>query len=161
VAHYGHGPYYGFDEVGGEGGGNYTGVGLAVEFLKNRQLDKRKSDKPLCLMVGTNWPHVPWPEGDGYDPAAGKLPPTHVDTSQTRHWRTRYYAAVTKADDDLGLVLDAVRERLDRQNTYVFFTSDHGAQLPFGKWNLYDAGMRVPMIVAGPGIKAVATTDGM
>src|SRR6266576_2098082 len=59
VAHYGHGPYYNFDVVAGEGGGNYTGVGLAVEFLKNRQLDKRKSDKPLCLMVGTHWPHVP------------------------------------------------------------------------------------------------------
>src|SRR5438046_1528092 len=65
VAHYGHGPYYGFDVVGGEGGGNYTGVGLAVEFL-----NKRQSDKPLCLFVVTNWPHVPWPEQSDYDPTA-------------------------------------------------------------------------------------------
>jgi arylsulfatase A-like enzyme len=156
VAHYGHGPYYGFDVVDGEGGGNYTGVALAVEYLKSRA-----SDKPLCLMVGTNWPHVPWPEASSYDAAAIKLPPTHVDTRETRLWRTRYYAAVTKADDDLGLVLDAVREKLDPKNTLVFFTSDHGAQVPFGKWNLYDAGMRVPLIVAGPGIKAGATTDAM
>src|SRR5262249_19211138 len=153
VAHYGHGPYYGFDTVAGEGFQRYEGISQAVEFLKNR-----KTEKPLCLMVGTNWPHVPWPEGDSYDPAAVKLPPTHVDTPQTRRSRTRYHAAVTKADDDLGMVLDAVRERLDRQNTYVFFTSDHGAQVPFGKWNLYDAGMRVPLIVAGPGIKANSTT---
>jgi arylsulfatase A-like enzyme len=156
VAHYGHGPYYGFDVVGGEGGGNYTGVALAVEFLKNR-----KSDKPLCLFVGTNWPHVPWPEQSDYDPAAIKLPPTHVDTRQTRLWRTRYYTAVSKADDDFGQVLHAVGERLDPKNTFVFFTSDHGAQLPFGKWNLYDAGLRVPLIVAGPGIKANATTGAM
>jgi len=156
VAHYGHGPYYGFDVVGGEGGGNYTGVGLAVEFLNERQ-----SDMPLCLFVGTNWPHVPWPEKSGYDAAAVKLPPTHVDTPKTRLWRTRYYAAVTKADDDLGQVLDAVRKRLDPNNTFIFFTSDHGAQVPFGKWNLYDAGIKVPLIVAGPGIKANATTDAM
>src|SRR6185295_13929841 len=101
VAHYGHGPYYNFDVVSGEGGGNYTGVGLAVEFLNNR-----KPEKPLCLFVGTNWPHVPWPEVSEYDPAAVKLPPEHVDTPQTRLWRTRYYEAVTKADDDLGAVLN-------------------------------------------------------
>ena len=72
-----------------------------------------------------------------------------------------YYAAVTKADDDLGSVLEAVGKTLDPKNTFVFFTSDHGAQWPFGKWNLYDAGMRVPLIVAGPGIKAGAATDAM
>lgn len=156
VAHYGHGPYYAFDVVGGEGGGNYTGVGLAVDYLSNR-----KSEKPLCLFVGTNWPHVPWPETSSYDPAAVKLPPEQVDTPLTRLWRTRYYSAVTKADDDLGLVLDAVRQKLDPTNTITFFTSDHGAQVPFGKWNLYDAGMRVPLIAAGPGIKAGAATDAM
>jgi len=156
VAHYGHGPYYGFDAVGGEGGGNYTGVGLAVEFL-----NKRQSEKPLALFVGTNWPHVPWPEMSEYDPAAGKVPPEHVDTPLMRKWRTRYYAAVTKGDDDLGQVLAAVEQKLDPRNTFAFFTSDHGAQLPFGKWNLYDAGIRVPLIVKGPGIKAASKTDAM
>src|SRR5262245_33088914 len=57
VAHYGHGPYYGFDVVAGEGFQRYEGIGLAVDFLKTR-----KADKPLALFVGTNWPHVPWPE---------------------------------------------------------------------------------------------------
>jgi arylsulfatase A-like enzyme len=161
VAHYGNGPYYNFDVVAGEGGANYTGVGLAVEFLNKRQADESKKHKPLCLFVGTNWPHVPWPEESNYDPAVIKIPTGHVDTSETRKWRSRYYAAVTKADDDLGQVLEAVRQRLAPQNTFVFFTSDHGAQVPFGKWNLYDAGMRVPQIVAGPGIKAAAATDAM
>jgi arylsulfatase A-like enzyme len=156
VAHYGHGPEYGFDVVRGEGGGNYTGVKLAVEFLDNYQ-----SEKPLALFVGTNWPHVPWPETSNYDPAAVSLPPDHVDTQLMRKWRARYYSAVTKADDDLGQVLDAVKKKLDPKNTYVFFTSDHGAQLPFGKWNLYDAGIRVPLIVNGPGIRVNTVTDAM
>jgi uncharacterized sulfatase len=156
VAHYNHGPQYGFDHVAGEGFHNHEGIPAAVEYLKNR-----KRDKPLCLFVGTNWPHVPWPETEAYRPADIDLPPTHVDTPQTRHWRTRYYAAVTKADDDLGTIYAAAMQHLDPQNTFVFFTSDHGAQWPFGKWNLYDAGIRVPLIVVGPGVKAAATTDAM
>src|SRR5262245_7644270 len=156
VAHYGHGPYYNFDVVGGEGGANYTGINQAVEFVNTR-----KSTKPLALFVGTNWPHVPWPEMSDYDPPAIKLPPEQIDTPLMRKWRSRYYTAVTKADDDLGQVLAAVEQMLDPKNTFIFFTSDHGAQLPFGKWNLYDAGMRVPLIVKGPGVKANTTTDAM
>ncbi|HEY2412372.1 MAG TPA: sulfatase [Pirellulaceae bacterium] len=161
VAHYGHGPFYGFDVVGGEGFARHEGIGLAADFLKNHNLDKRKSDKPLALFVGTHWPHVPWPDKSEYDPAAVKLPAEHFDTPEFRRSRTRYYEAVTSADKFFGQILDAVDQTLDRKNTYVFFTSDHGAQLPFGKWNLYDAGMRVPLIAAGPGIKANATTDAM
>jgi len=156
VSHYNFGKDYGFDHVAGEGFRNYEGIGQAVEFLKSRN-----KDKPLCLFVGTNWPHVPWPEPGAHDAAQITLPPTHVDTPQTRHWRTRYYAAVSKADEDLGTIIAAAQQQLDPTNTYTFFTSDHGGQWPFGKWNLYDAGIRVPLIVSGPGIKAGATTDAM
>ena len=31
------------------------------------------------------------------------------------------------------------------------FSSDHGAQWPFGKWNLYEAGIATPLIVRWPG----------
>lgn len=157
VAHYGHGAYYKFDVVQGEGGRNYTGIGLAADYLK-----ARKSEKPLCIFVGTNWPHVPWPqEASGYDAANVKIPPTHVDTAETRLWRSRYYAAVTRADDDLGTIMATARDTLDAKNTYFFFTSDHGGQWPFGKWNLYDAGIHVPFFAAGPGIKPGSTSDAM
>jgi arylsulfatase A-like enzyme len=156
VAHYNQGSLYGFDVVAGEGFARHEGIKLAVEFLH-----QRRSDKPLCLFVGTHWPHVPWPENEGYDPDQVHLPPTHVDTPATRRWRTRYYTAVSKADEHLGQVLAAVRQHLDPQRTYLFFTSDHGAQWPFGKWNLYDAGIRVPWIVAGPGIPAASQTDAL
>jgi arylsulfatase A-like enzyme len=68
---------------------------------------------------------------------------------------------VSKADDDLEVILSAARECLDRANTYIVFTSDHGAQWPFGKWNLYDAGIRVPLVVTGPGIKPATTTQAL
>ena len=48
------------------------------------------------------------------------------------------------------------------KNTFVLFSADHGAQWPFGKWNLYDAGTRVPMVVRWGGqVKAGTRTDAM
>jgi arylsulfatase A-like enzyme len=141
VAHYKHGALYGFDMVD-EG---RHGAPAVAEFLA-----KRDEKRPLCLFVGTHDPHVPWPDNNGYDPATIDPPSTHVDTPQTRAYRAQYYTAVSRADTWLGNVFDLAREKLG-PNTLFIFTSDHGAQWPFGKWNLYDAGIRVPMIVVWPG----------
>jgi len=115
-------------------------------------LDTRDRSKPLCLVVGTHEPHVPWPDLEGYDPTSVNLPPTFVDTPETREFRARYYTDVTKADTKLGEVLDLAAKHFLPANTLVIYTSDHGAQWPFGKWNLYDAGIRVPFIASWPGV---------
>ncbi len=115
-------------------------------------LNSIDADRPVCLFVGTHEPHVPWPDRHGYEPDLVSLPPTFIDTPETRDFRTRYYTDVTKADTLLGEVLDLAREHLDPRQTLTVYTSDHGAQWPFGKWNLYDAGIRVPFIAAWPGV---------
>jgi arylsulfatase A-like enzyme len=64
-------------------------------------------------------------------------------------------------DDELGRVRATVTDVLGA-NTVFVHGSDQGAQWPFGKWNLYDAGMQVPLIVAWPGhIRAGARTNAM
>lgn len=147
VTHYRHTGDYGFDHFANDTFHDHAGIPAAVEFL--RQRDRAK---PLCLFVGSNWPHVPWPEKDlGYDPAALPLPGGSIDTPVTREWRARYAAAVTKADDELGIMLDAARANLGAQTLFLM-TGDHGAQWPFGKWNCYEAGVLVPLIVAWPGV---------
>jgi arylsulfatase A-like enzyme len=149
VSHYRHTADYGFDYFAHDTFHDHAGIPAAVEFLKNRP---RTGAKPLCLFVGGNWPHVPWPETElGYDPDQLPLPAGSVDTPATRAWRARYAAAVTKADDDLGLVLEAARANLGT-NTLILFSADHGAQWPFAKWNCYEAGVRVPLIVSWPGV---------
>ena len=115
-------------------------------------LRERDALKPLCLFVGTYHPHVPWTDLEGYDPAQVQLPPTFADTPQTREFRARYYSAVTKADTRLGEVLDLAKQHFDPANTLILYTADHGAQWPFGKWNLYDSGIRVPLLAAWPGV---------
>ncbi len=156
VAHYKHTIDYGFDQFAHDTFHDHASIPAAVEFLK-----KRSGIKPLCLFVGSNWPHVPWPTNSGYNGAELPLPAGSVDTPETRDWRARYAAAVTKADDDLGNIYEAARSSLGT-NTIFVFSSDHGAQWPFGKWNLYDAGIRVPLIIAWAGVvKPGARTDAM
>ncbi len=139
VAHYAQVKEYGFDHASHFGYHEDVCVAEAVRWLAHR-----RSQKPLCLLVGTNWPHVPWPK-EGVASRDG-LPPNLVDTPETRRAWERYLAAVAEADRDLGLVYDAALDRLGPDVLFVF-TSDHGSQFPFGKWNCYDAGVRSPLIV--------------
>ena len=47
----------------------------------------------------------------------------------------------------------------EADNTIVIFVSDHGPTFQHGKMTLYDPGVRVPMIMAGPEIQAGVRTD--
>jgi uncharacterized sulfatase len=152
VAHYAQVTGYGFDHASHFKYHEDDCVEAAVKWLA-----ARKPGKPLCLLVGTNWPHVPWPKEPAVDPAALKLPPTLVDTPETRLARARYLTAVARADRDLAVAYDAARKHLGR-NTLFVFTSDHGSQFPFGKWNAYDAGVRTPLIATWPGRVKPGTT---
>jgi arylsulfatase A-like enzyme len=116
------------------------------QYVNNRQ-----GDKPLCLFVGTHDPHVPWDQNRDYDPGRVRLPWNFVDTPQTREYRTAYYTEVTRADADMGALYDFVRQELG-ENTLFLFSSDHGAQWPFGKWNLYDTSIRTPLLAVWPGV---------
>ena len=124
-------------------------------------LNQRAGGKPLCLFVGTNDPHVPWDKNKDYDPAKVKLPANFVDTPKTREFRTDYYTEVTRADADMGALYDFVRAKLG-PNTIFLFSSDHGAQWPFGKWNLYETSIRTPLVASWPGVIQPGTrTDAM
>jgi uncharacterized sulfatase len=156
VAHYAQVTGYGFDHASHFKYHEDDCVEAAVKWLA-----ARKPGKPLCLLVGTNWPHVPWPKETTIDPVRLAVPPDLVDTPATRAARARYLAAVANTDRDLGLVLDAARKHLGSDTLFVF-SSDHGAQFPFGKWNCYDAGVRTPLVVAWPGrVKPGSTADAM
>jgi arylsulfatase A-like enzyme len=114
----------------------------------------RKEKPPVCLIVGCHSPHVYWPAAQGYTPAEVELPPTFVDTPETRAERAKYYTDIGNADRQLGEVRASVSRHLG-DNTLFVYTSDNGAQWPFAKWNLYDAGIRLPFIASWPGrIKA-------
>jgi len=80
-------------------------------------------------------------------------------------WETANYAAMMEnMDSSIGMVLDELKALGLEENTYVIFSSDNGggqsnAPLQGGKAKMWEGGLRVPMIVAGPGIAANSQCD--
>ncbi|BCS32609.1 heparan N-sulfatase [Luteitalea sp. TBR-22] len=156
VAHYKYTADYGFDHFAHDTFHDDVAIANGIAWLR-----QRKPGKPLCILFGTNWPHVPWPEAGADARPSPRVPATHVDTPETREMRAQYYAAVGRMDSELGQAYDAAREVLG-PNTFFLFSADNGAQWPFAKWTLYDAGIRTPMIAVWPGrIAAGGRTDAM
>ena len=80
-------------------------------------------------------------------------------------WEHANYAAMMEnMDTSIGMVLDEVKTQGLEDNTYVIFSSDNGggqsnAPLQGGKAKMWEGGLRIPMIVAGPGIPANSQCD--
>ncbi|KAH7384131.1 alkaline-phosphatase-like protein [Phaeosphaeria sp. MPI-PUGE-AT-0046c] len=72
-----------------------------------------------------------------------------------------YYKAVTRMDVGVGLLMKKLKERGLDQNTLVLFVSDNGAPFLNSKTTLYDAGVRLPLIVRQPGAEAGVVNPNM
>ncbi|MEZ6058589.1 MAG: sulfatase [Planctomycetaceae bacterium] len=155
VAHARSAKSYGFDTIE-----LASDIPEVRENVKNF-LTNRKDTRPLALFVGVSNPHVPWPSESTVDPKLLTLPPKHLDTPRTRVQRSRYLQEVKDLDAYLGELRELTDRHLAKDKIFVF-SSDHGAQFPFGKWTLYDEGVRVPLIIARKGeIEAGRRTDAM
>ncbi|MCL2120607.1 MAG: sulfatase-like hydrolase/transferase [Planctomycetaceae bacterium] len=70
--------------------------------------------------------------------------------------RREYYAIISHLDAQIGRILGALDQSGKRQNTVIIFTADNGLALGshglFGKQCLYEHSVKVPFIMAGPGI---------
>lgn len=68
-----------------------------------------------------------------------------------------YHASITFADAQVGRILDALEESGLSKSTVVLFTSDHGYHMgEHGHWQkttLFENAARVPLIIAGPGVR--------
>jgi len=74
-----------------------------------------------------------------------------VDTPRLREQVANYYNCLERLDHAVGLLLDELQKTGQADNTLVFYIGDHGAQFPRGKGTVYEAGLRVPLIVRWPG----------
>jgi choline-sulfatase len=77
--------------------------------------------------------------------------------------RREYYAIITHLDTQVGRILDAIDSTGEAENTWIFFTADHGLAVGhhglFGKQNMYDHSLRVPFMVVGPKVPAGKRID--
>jgi choline-sulfatase len=79
--------------------------------------------------------------------------------------RQQYCAATELIDDQIGEMLRALEERGMLDNTYIIYSSDHGEMLGdhglYTKSVAYEASLRVPLLVAGPGIAGNRISDSL
>lgn len=85
-----------------------------------------------------------------------KLLPWPRTPEALRQTHQEYYAVITAMDRYIGQVLKTLEELKQLENTIVIFSADQGISIGshglLGKQNLYDAGMKSPLILAGPGV---------
>jgi len=74
-----------------------------------------------------------------------------------------YHACVSFIDAQVGIVLAALEESGQADDTIVIFTSDHGYHLGdhflWGKVTLFDIGAKVPFLVRVPGMTKPGSTS--
>ena len=149
--------------------------------LKKRSVDfvkKHSGKSPYFMMVSHYAVHVPHaarpsliekyrklPRGK-YNSDEDYLPEDQISKGKKMSsWRLQYAAMLEEVDEELGAIMETVRETGQADNTYIIFTSDNGGglgpngSLRGGKANLYEGGLRVPFVVAGPGVIAGAQCD--
>ncbi|MCI0378193.1 MAG: sulfatase-like hydrolase/transferase, partial [Gemmataceae bacterium] len=69
--------------------------------------------------------------------------------------------SVSRLDRGVGAVLEALRETGQLENTLILFLSDNGIPFPGAKTTLYEAGVHLPLIIAGPGLPSGRTNNAL
>jgi arylsulfatase A-like enzyme len=157
-----------------------------LAFLKSQD-----GKQPFFSYLAFDGPHDPHivPEGFpiDYAPASIPLPPNFlpqhpfdngemvIRDEQLMKWPrpeadvktmlAEYYRYVSFLDVQVGRVLDAVDASPYAANTIIVYAADSGVARGshglIGKQNLYEHSMRVPLIVAGPGIAVDKRSEAM
>jgi len=113
---------------------------------------KRRSDQPFFAQIqlrgGKNTGEVDHPT----DPNGVKVMPYYPDHPVIRREIAHHYDCIRQTDAELGEVMAALEADDLLENTVVFFFTDHGMRLPRHKQWVYEGSIRVPLVVAGPGV---------
>jgi N-sulfoglucosamine sulfohydrolase len=84
-----------------------------------------------------------------YSPADVVVPDFLPDLPEVRKELAEYYQAISRMDQGIGFVLEALEKSGRAKDTLVLYVGDNGMPFPTAKASLYDMGLRVPLIVAG------------
>ena len=89
-------------------------------------------------------------EKDRINPDDVEIPPYYPDTPIVRNNIASLYTQVHIMDKKFQEIINQLEEDGLRENTIIFFYSDHGTGLPRGKGYLHDTGIKVPLIIEFP-----------
>lgn len=83
-------------------------------------------------------------------PDAVVLEPYYPDTPTVRRNIARHYDNIAHMDGEVGEILKKLEQDGLAESTIVIWTTDHGDGLPRAKRELFDSGIKVPMIIRWP-----------
>lgn len=87
-------------------------------------------------------------------PEEVSVPPVYPDDSLTRRVLARFITNAMRMDKQVGEVVAQLKEDGLYENTIIFFFSDHGDGMPYFKRELYDRGLRAPLLIKAPFLEA-------
>ncbi len=87
------------------------------------------------------------------DPAKVAVMPYYPDLPAIRREIAHHYDCVRQADEEAGRLLEMLKSDGLFENTVFFLFSDHGMKLYRHKQWLYEGGIRMPLIICGPGVE--------
>lgn len=138
----------------------------AIEFIRTESV---QSDRPFALVVSMNPPHTGYelvPDAykrlyDSLDVEALTRQKPYIPekgTPEGDYFRANirnYYACITGVDEQVGRIVQALKDCGLFENTLLVFTSDHGVCMGGhgveGKNVFYEEAMRIPMICCWKG----------
>ena len=123
--------------------------------------DPSHTDEPFFAMIDFNPQKGPASFVGPYiertwrriDPESVALRPYWPDTPAMRQRVARYHEAIMVLDDEIARVIEWLEHEGLLDNTYVFIWGDHGMAFFRHKQWCYDSGLRVPLLIAGPGVE--------
>lgn len=89
------------------------------------------------------------------------LPWVGCDSKRLREATANYYNCMSRLDSLVGNLLEKLEKAGKAENTLIIYIGDHGAQFSRGKTSVYDAGLRIPMILHWPGEVKVGVRNEM
>jgi arylsulfatase A len=91
------------------------------------------------------------------------------DRQSVAHGNVGYAAMTAELDAGVGRILAVLDELSLADDTYVIYTSDNGGEtdmpvtsnmpLALGKTHVHEGGIRVPLLIRGPGIEPASASD--
>ena len=97
--------------------------------------------------------------GSKTSPESVTLPPSYPrDPVLLEDWAA-YLDTVRLTDRFVGQIVRRLEDEGDADSTVVLFMTDHGISHARGKQFLYDEGLHVPLVIAGPGISPGQVRD--
>jgi arylsulfatase len=136
-----------------------------------RYLRDFPADAPWHLVVNFVGPHGPFDvtadmrarwQDVTLPPPVENSAPDEVDTVARRQ---NYAAMIENIDAQIGRMLARIEERGELDNTIIVYASDHGEMLGdhnrWGKAVWYQPSVNVPLIAAGPGIRAGVVSEAL